>query len=134
MKQEIIGYDFDGVIFEQHHEGWFGKLMWKIFPRTTSYITHSFAKKRMIFMIPDSYIITGRPGVTEEKLTRRQMREWGLDAKLFIDMSKDKPNRKSSIDWKVENINLLGITRFYEDDDETIKVLRKLTKAEIIKV
>ena len=130
----IKGYDFDGTLCTTNHEGWFGKLMWKFFPRFYSFLTHSFVSRTKLEFESGSFVITGRPGDGEKNLTQKQMDKWGIDGILVIDTTKSKPNRESSIEWKVKKINELGIEEFYEDDDQTIWVLNKLTKAKIIKV
>jgi hypothetical protein len=129
----IKAYDFDGVLVTQHKEGWLGKLCWRFFPSTISWMTHRFAKRTGLDFEDGSYIITGRPFI-EYRLTLQQMQKWNINGDLVMDETKKRPNRQSSIDWKIKKINELGADEFYEDDDETIRQLQIKTKAKIIKV
>lgn len=128
-----IGYDCDGVICYQHQDGWFGNLMWKFVPKKWSLITHYKAKRTSLKLVPNSYIITGRPS-GEWILTTNQLHDWKIDAILCINPDRDSPDKMKSAMWKIKRINELGITEFYEDDDDTVELLKVATKAKIIKV
>jgi len=132
-RKELVGFDMDGVIIYEYPNSWFKELMWRIAPTWWSAVIHSKAR-RTFLQVPDgSYIITARPA-GEWIMTVEQLHEWKIDAILCINPDRKKPDKMKGAMWKIKKINELGITKFYEDDNDTIQLLKVATKAKIIKV
>jgi len=132
-KKEKIGFDLDGVIFYEYPDSWFKNLMWRIAPTWWSTFIHSDPDRTSIKVPEGSYIITARPA-GEWIATVEQLHTWKIDATLCINPDRHSPDKMKGVMWKIKKINELGITKFYEDDNDTIQLLKVATKAKIIKV
>ncbi len=124
-----IGYDLDGVIAPRRL-GWWMDLCWWIALPFGSFIAHYRLGKPKLTPPEKAVIITGRAG-QEYGETLRWLKQHGIKNKLYMNIGNYRPDIQRSINWKVQMINALKITQFYDDDPKTIEVLRKETKAKI---
>ncbi len=132
MRRKRIGYDLDGTIAPRRQSKLLD-IMWWLDESIGSFFAHYRLGKPRFIPPKNAVIITGRTGRLYNE-TVRWLRQYKISNELFLNFTNHTNNIEAGIKWKIFNINQLKLTDFYDDNWQTIRILRKETEAKIHKI